>query len=76
MGKFMVAHPGAMAIPAGSLGGLAACVKTADANGPEVQCVWFDNDTVGEFTSVTMTATDLSNAAMTTFRPAVELVAK
>ena len=67
---------GATVVPAGSLGGQAACVenggKTSD---PVSMCVWFDNDSFGEIVSPTMPASMLASA-MQTIRPSVELVAK
>ena len=67
---------GATVVPAGSLGGQAACVenggKTSD---PVSMCVWFDNDSFGEIVSPTMSASMLASA-MQTIRPSVELVAK
>jgi hypothetical protein len=67
---------GATVVPAGSLGGQAACVenggKTSD---PVSMCVWFDNDSFGEIVSPTMSASMLASA-MQTIRPSVELVTK
>ena len=65
---------GAHVTPAGALGGEAACA-TSTVNGESVSmCVWFDNDTFGEFVSPTMTPTKLA-ATMGTARPNLEHLA-
>jgi hypothetical protein len=51
---------GAHVVSPGSLGGDAACA-TATVDGESVSmCVWFDNDTLGEFVSPTMTPATLA----------------
>jgi hypothetical protein len=71
--EFLQKFPGARAVSAGSLGGDAVCTQegagTADA---VAMCVWFDNDSFGEFVSPTMNATALA-PVMRAFRPSVEL---
>jgi hypothetical protein len=62
---FTQKHPGAKAVPAGALGGEAACGEVT-ANGQSASmCVWWDNDTFGDLISSTMTpsmlATTLDN---------------
>ena len=66
---------GAREVPAGALGGEAACAN-ATANGQSVaMCVWFDNDTFGELVSPTMSTTTLATT-MTSVRPSLEHVAQ
>ena len=73
---FTAKFPGATVVPAGALGGQAACVENgAGTSNPVSMCVWFDNDSFGEIVSPTMNAAQLA-IAMQTVRPAVELVAK
>jgi hypothetical protein len=64
---------GAKVVPAGALGGKAACVQ--DGTGAKVVslCAWFDNDSFGEIVSPTMSASALARD-MQTVRPAVEQV--
>jgi hypothetical protein len=65
---------GAHAVTPGSLGGQAACA-TSTVNGESVSmCVWFDNDTFGEFVSPTMTPAKLA-ATMAQARPNLEHLA-
>jgi hypothetical protein len=65
----------AHAVSPGPLGGDAAC-GTATVDGESVSmCVWFDNDTFGEFVSPTMTPTELSST-MVQARPNVEHLAQ
>lgn len=65
---------GAHVVPAGSSGGQAACA-TSSVNGESVSmCVWFDNDTFGEFVSPTMTPAKLAST-MTLARQNLEHVA-
>jgi hypothetical protein len=67
---------GATVVPAGSLGGQAACVENGGkTSNPVSMCVWFDNDSFGEIVSPTMSASMLASA-MQTIRPSVELVTK
>jgi hypothetical protein len=76
IGAFIAKNPGASVVPAGPLGGQAACVENgARTSNPVSLCVWFDNDSFGEILSPTMNAAQLATA-MQTVRPAVELVAK
>jgi hypothetical protein len=66
---------GATVVPAGSLGGQAACVQNGGKTSDSVSmCVWFDNDSFGEIVSPTMPALMLASA-MQTIRPSVEQVA-
>jgi hypothetical protein len=73
---FTAKFAGASVVPAGSLGGQAACVENAGrTSDPVSMCVWFDNDSFGEIISPTMSAPMLASA-MQAIRPSVELVAK
>ncbi len=73
--NFTQTYPGAKVVPAGSLGGEAACAE-ATANGEGVaMCVWFDNDSFGELVSPTMSTTTLART-LDTVRPDLELYAK
>jgi hypothetical protein len=74
--NFEQAYPGATVVPAGPLGGKAACAE-ATANGGEgvAMCVWFDNDSFGELVSPTMTTAKLATT-LDTVRPNLELYAK
>ena len=74
MKQFMKSYPGAVAVPAGSLGGLAACVSLNTAQGPMALCAWFDNDTIGMVMSPTVAAHELASS-MPSFRSAVEVAA-
>lgn len=74
MKDFMKSYPGAVAVPAGPLGGQAACVSLNTAQGPMAMCAWFDNDTIGMVMSPTVAAHELANS-MPSFRSAVEVVA-
>ena len=68
-------YPGAKVVPAGSMGGQAACT-TAQVNGESAaMCVWFDNDTFGTVVSPTMSTAKLATT-MTEVRPSLEQVAK
>lgn len=68
---FTQTYPGAETVPAGGLGGEAACGE-ATANGEAVSmCVWFDNDSFGELMSSTMTPAKLATT-MDTVRPSLE----
>ena len=58
--NFTQSYPGAKVVPAGSLGGEAACAE-AQMNGEGVaMCVWFDNDSFGALVSPTMTTAKLA----------------
>jgi hypothetical protein len=73
---FMHSYPGAFVVPAGSLGGEAACVESRSGSSDSVgMCVWFDDDSFGEVVSPTMTASLLGNE-MLSVRQAVEQVVK
>jgi hypothetical protein len=76
IGSFTQKFPGASVVSAGSLGGQAACVEEASGTSDSVaMCVWFDNDSFGEFVSPTMNANSLAGV-MRTMRPSVEVVEK
>jgi hypothetical protein len=70
--SFTQKFAGAEVVSAGSLGGQAACVEQA---GSAAMCVWFDDDSFGEFASPTMNADSLAGV-MRAMRPSVELVVK
>ena len=73
--NFTQTYPGAKVVPAGALGGEAACAE-AQSNGEGVaMCVWFDNDSFGELVSPTMTTAKLATT-LDTVRPNLELYAK
>jgi hypothetical protein len=73
--NFTQTYPGAKVVPAGALGGQAACAE-AKSNGEGVaMCVWFDNDSFGELVSPTMTTAKLATT-LDTVRPSLELYAK
>jgi hypothetical protein len=73
--NFTQTYPGAKVVPAGSLGGEAACAE-AQSNGEGVaMCVWFDNDSFGELVSPTMTTAKLATT-LDEVRPSLELYAK
>ena len=73
--NFEQTQAGAHAVSAGSLGGEAACA-TATVSGESVSmCVWFDNDTFGEFVSPTMTPATLAST-MDQARPSLEHLAQ
>ena len=60
LASFEQHYPGAQVVPAGAMGGEAACAE-AHSNGESVaMCVWFDNDSFGEFVSPTMTTAHLA----------------
>lgn len=74
LGDFEQKNKGAHTVSSGSLGGEAAC-GTATVNGESVSiCVWFDNDTFGEFASPTMTPNKLAST-MDQARPTLEHMA-
>ena len=74
--SFIQKFPAAAVVPAGSLGGQAACVENgAGTSNPVSMCVWFDNDSFGEIVSPTMNANALSTV-MRTVRPSFELVVR
>jgi hypothetical protein len=69
-------YPGAHVVPAGPMGGSAACfgrtVGTADS---VAMCAWSDNDSFGILTSPTLNAASLADL-MVQDRPLIELVKK
>ena len=74
--SFVQKFPAAVVVPAGSLGGQAACVENGTGtSNPVSMCVWFDNDSFGEIVSPTMNANALSTV-MRTVRPSFELVVR
>ena len=73
--SFTQHYPGAQIVPAGTMGGEAACAE-AHSNGESVaMCVWFDNDSFGELVSPTMTTAKLATT-MDSVRPNLELYTK
>jgi hypothetical protein len=69
--NFTQTYPGAKIVPAGGLGGEAACAE-ATSNGQAMSmCVWFDNDSFGELMSSTMTPAKLATT-MGAVRPSLE----
>ena len=69
-------YPGAFVVSAGPLGGEAACVESKSGTSNSVgMCAWFDDDSFGELTSPTMTATQLGHE-MLDIRAAVEHVVR
>jgi hypothetical protein len=75
MASFKRAYPGAAAVPAGPLGGQAACTATHLNGQSASMCAWFDNDTFGTLMSPTM-ATGKLAATMDAVRPGLERDAK
>jgi hypothetical protein len=71
LADFIPKHPGAKAVPAGGLGGDAACGEVT-ANGQAASmCIWWDNDTFGDLISSTMTPAKLATT-LVTVRPSLE----
>ena len=68
-------YPSAQVVPAGSLGGEAACTTTRANNESVAMCVWFDNDSFGTFVSPTMPAAKLAKT-LDTVRPGIEQVSQ
>src|SRR5437773_1466064 len=67
-------HPGAHLVPAGPMGGSAACFEqTAGTAASVAMCAWFDNDSFGILVSPTLSAASLANLMMQD-RPLIELV--
>ena len=60
-------------VPAGSLGGKAACVTTTANKESVAMCVFFDNDSFGTLVSPTMSSAKLANT-LDTVRPGIEHV--
>jgi hypothetical protein len=74
--NFTQTYRGATIVPAGPMGGEAACASETTASGESVaMCVWFDNDSFGELVSPTMTTAKLAST-LDTVRPDLELYAK
>jgi hypothetical protein len=74
--NFTQTYRDATIVPAGSLGGEAACASETTASGESVaMCVWFDNDSFGELVSPTMTTAKLAST-LDAVRPSLELYAK
>lgn len=73
--KFEQTYPSAQAVPAGPLGGEAACATTPANNGSAAMCVWFDNDSFGTLVSPTMSSAKLANT-LDTVRPGIEQVSQ
>ena len=69
-------YPSARVVPAGPMGGSAACFEqTAGTAGSVAMCAWSDDDTFGILVSPTLNAADLANL-MVQDRPLIELVKK
>jgi hypothetical protein len=75
MASFERAYPEAAAVPAGPLGGQAACTQTQMGGRAASMCTWFDDGTFGTLQSPTMTAAKLA-ATMNAVRPGLERDAK
>jgi hypothetical protein len=74
--NFTQTYRGATIVPAGSMGGEAACASETTSGGESVaMCVWFDNDSFGELVSPTMTTAKLAST-LDAVRPDLELYAK
>jgi hypothetical protein len=73
--NFIQTYPGATSVPAGPLGGDAACAQDTVGGEAVAMCVWFDNDSFGELVSPTMTTTSLAST-LHEVRPSLELYAK
>ncbi|MCW2935393.1 MAG: hypothetical protein JWM19_6355 [Actinomycetia bacterium] len=71
--SFKQTYPTAQTVPAGSLGGEAACVTTKANNESVAMCVFFDNDSFGTLVSPTMSTAQLANT-MDQVRPGIEHV--
>jgi hypothetical protein len=73
---FMQDFTGAIAVPAGPLGGQAACAESNTGNADNMAiCAWFDNDSFGVELSPSMNANALAGD-LQTFRSAVEHVTR
>ena len=74
--NFTQTYRDAAIVPAGPLGGEAACASETTSGGESVaMCVWFDNDSFGELVSPTMTTAKLAST-LDAVRPSLELYAK
>ncbi|HEX3960346.1 MAG TPA: hypothetical protein VHZ03_27535 [Trebonia sp.] len=71
--SFKQAYPTAQVVPAGSLGGEAACVTTTANKESVAMCVFFDNDSFGTLVSPTMSTGQLATT-MDQVRPGIEHV--
>jgi hypothetical protein len=69
-------YPGAHVVPAGPMGGSAACFEqTAGTADSTAMCAWSDNDSFGILTSPTLSVASLADL-MVQDRPLIELVKK
>jgi hypothetical protein len=69
-------YPSARVVPAGAMGGSAACFEqTAGTADSVAMCAWSDHDTFGILVSPTLNAAGLANL-MVQDRPLIELVKK
>ncbi len=76
IGGFMQDYKDAAMVPAGPMGGQAACAESKGSNADNVAiCAWFDNDSFGVLVSPSMNAKALAGE-LQTFRSAVEHVVK
>lgn len=76
IGTLIHMYPSAHSVPAGPMGGSAACFEqTAGTADSVAMCAWFDNDSFGILTSPTLNAASLANL-MVQDRPLIELVKK
>jgi hypothetical protein len=64
--SFEQSFKGATVVPAGALGGEAACVKTSvpGESASVSMCAWFDNDSFGTLVSPTMTTQQLASTLL------------
>jgi hypothetical protein len=71
---FMQEYKDAVMVPAGPMGGQAACAESKGSNADNAAiCAWFDNDSFGVLVSPSMNANALAGE-LQTFRSAVEHV--
>jgi hypothetical protein len=68
-------YPSTKVVPAGSLGGEAACATAPVNDQSAAICVWFDNDSFGTLISPTMSTAKLANT-LDTVRPGIEHVSQ
>ena len=73
--SFEQQYPNAKVVPAGTLGGKAACATTTNGGESLAMCAFFDNDSFGTLVSPSMTTAKLASTLITV-RPGVEQVAK
>jgi hypothetical protein len=69
--NFTQTYHDAGVVPAGALGGEAACGEVTSNGQAASVCVWFDNDTFGELISSTMTPATLAST-LDSVRPSLE----